>query len=196
MKTFLLASVFFGLISMQTVCEAKNKMKNIAETYKGDGVASYIKKPAFFASDGVRVDFETFSLSEGFNKELLISGLPSVKHNSYAVYFFPNVDKKLGKDITNNIFIRMTLKTEDGVVLWSVDTQLNSWVETTVLHNEARRNVYHYYHESTDYKDRTGRLVPDEDMNYTLLIQCRLNGALEKTIEGNARFFLRAGGYK
>lgn len=179
-------AVFLCVVLMRTGCEAKNNLKNIAETYKGDGVASYIKRPAFFASDGFRLDFEKFSLSEGFNKELLISGLPPVKHNSYGIYLSSN--KKIEEGVAENIFTDIVLKDKNGNVVWHINTPLKSWRTGT-----ERRD---FFYLSYDYGDEAGWLVPDEDMSYTLLIQCRVNEALEKTVDGEAHFFLSAGGYK
>jgi hypothetical protein len=186
MKTFLFASVFFGLIFMQTVCEAKNKLKNITETYKGDGVASYLKRPGFFASDGVWVDFEKFPLMQGFDKELSIRNLPPVKHNRYALYFSAN--KRLEKDIAENIFIDISLKDEKGNIVGCINSQLESWYT-----GSERRN---YFYLGSNDGEWSGDFVPDGSMSYTLRIHCWSNDGQREMADIEGHFFLRAGGYK
>ncbi len=195
MRNIIFTTMLCGFVSMQTMCEAKSNLKNIAKVYKGAGVATYLKKPFFFASEGVRVDFEKFSLLNGFDKELLIAGLPKLS-NTYSIYFSPDIHRVLGEDITSKISIVMTLKNRSGEVLWSVNTRLASWNETQMQYNGETKAVYYYFHKEGSYKDKIGRLDPDEGMNYTLQIRCWINEDQRETVDVEGHFFLRAGGYK
>jgi len=171
---------------MQTACEAKSKLKNIAETYKGDGVASYLKKPAFFASDGVRVDFETFPLQLGFNKKLSLKNLPLVKHNPYVINFSAN--QRLENEIAENIFINIALVDENENIVVCINSSLSSWYT-------GSERLRYFYIRAND-GNSSGYFVPDERMIYTLRIHCWVNDSQRKMGDIEGRFFLRAGGYK
>lgn len=171
---------------MQGECMAKSKLANIAEIYKGDGVASYIKKPAFLASNGVRVDFEKFSLSSGFDRTFQLVGLPEVKKNSYGVYF--SVNKKIEEDLAKKIFMDVILKDEAGNVIWRITNRLKFW------RTGMERRTFFYLSDNPE--DESGWLVPVEGESYTLRIHCWMNDGERGEVDYEGKFFLRAGGYK
>ena len=183
------AVVFLSVVLMQTMCEAKNNLENIAETYKGDGVASYLKRPGILGANGVCLEFETFALSAGFDRELLISGLPTLKQE-YVLYFSP--DKEFDKKIEGDISIQTILKDDGGTIVWNINNRLSEWIKSTW----GPAGVGYYYMVFNDSKSQECAFIPRPNMNYKLSIRFRVEGAPEKMVGRAARFYLRAGGGK
>ena len=160
-----------------------------ADPFDGDGTLKRIPKAGLFGSKGVVLEFNRFRLMSGYDEQLAFKNLPVLKHNTYSLFFKPDI--KIDAQSKALISIKMTLKDSGGHVLVSKDTTLQDWI----MAESGDPDSFHYYYYKMDGNTVDSfRFTPIVDMAYTLELEFKARE--QATIDGSGYFFLQAGGFK
>jgi hypothetical protein len=181
-KTFIFLPVVLLLC-----CGFLGKKYDIS-AYHGDGSLTYIPKVGLLGSDGYRLTFERFILSEGCEKTFALPQLPvPSKGNDFCLHFKP--DKKIPVDLLGTVQINTRLKEAAGNIVWDVQSTMANWTITTA------GDHYSYYWYSHNSEPSFCKFIPDPAKTYYLEITFRLD-PLSSDIPETGYFYLKAGGFK
>jgi len=160
-------------------------------TYQGDGVLKYKPKPCMFASDGYILTFESFVLSDGFEKTFSLPKLPvPSKGNSFFLHFKP--EEEIPTNLTDKVQISTTLKDNDGNTVWQIQSTMEKW--TKEGYYSVNYYDYNYYYYSPDSEPSFCIFIPDPSKTYYLQIKFMLNTESD-SIPETGYFYLDAGGF-
>jgi len=133
MKNLFLHTLMMGIVFVFSGCAQVDD-----NLYRGNGELIYLEKPGMLGSEGWKVVFEEFPLSEKYDAVFSFAGLPAVKKvDSYTAYLY--VPPTLELDKLDKAVLKMSLYA-NGAMVSEFSAPMKEWVCTSYSLNSSFKN--------------------------------------------------------